>query len=1534
MAKEGKLVSSLLSNWKAKRKKPTVEKIIKQERSGKLPLSPGQRKLWFLQQLFPENPFYNYSELHTFKGNLKVDILKKSLNALYNKHEILRSSYTIENGEPVLKIKTDYKIEIVETDFSTLDFEKRKSSADTLINKERNSFFNFLKDELARFLLIKLDTDHYYFLINIHHIVVDEWSMEIFRNELAQNYKALINEQTIKHTPLETQYPDYASWKNSQKVNEIQLEFWKKKLNGELTNLNLPTDFKRPLTPSFKGASINSTLSKELSSKVIALSKKMQVTPFNLLLSVFYILLHKYTGQKDILIGTPISNREKTSLEKTIGFFNDTVVLKSTINNTSSFNDFVSQVSKNVLEAFENKDIAFDTLVQEINPERSLSINPFFQVMFLYNNAAKKPFFSEDLEFDYKVLGADASKFDITLFVTNENDILSTRLEYATDLFENKTIERIQDHFKLLLEYLVSNETVQLNSIPMQTKEEEILFFKKNIDSLTTFNEFKSIDKIISSYANKTPNATAVSYKEKSLSYLELKEKSNIIAQEIIQKCNGSKAIIGLCVDRSLTMITGLIGILKAGCAYLPIDPDYPTERINYIIEDSKASFILTTTHLKSALTSVDSNFILLDNIYRKDKKESLPEIKSDDNAYIIYTSGSTGKPKGVPISHGNIIRSTAGRIAYYPNNPSSFLLMSSISFDSSKAGIFWTLCTGGNLVISEKRLEQDIMSLENVILENKVSHILMLPSLYSIILENAELTNLKSLNTVIVAGEACSLDLCKLHFNALEKTNLFNEYGPTEATVWCLAHQIKKEDLNKTTIPIGKTVAGATAHILNDTMQFVPYGASGNLYIGGPNLSKGYFNRPKLTQSFFVSAPWDSDYTIYKTGDVARYDINGDIEFLGRSDNQLKIRGFRVELSEIEKVLMQLNSIDNAIVMAETNTIKRLVAYVKTNTNFSEQEAKIFLKNKLPDYMVPSNMVVVEEFPYLPNGKVDRKQLSKLKPKKTKSTISKTKQKATSESEKILTKVWQEVLNINPIGVNDNFFEIGGDSILSIQVIAKARKEGLELSPNQLFENQTIAELAFFIDHNREVASTNKTIEGNVPLSPIQHWFFETHKNAPHYWNQAMRIEEIPKEASSIINEISKEIITQHDALRLTFKKEKNDWVAIVKKPDELNFYLKTDLSREKDKEAAIQRYFLKTQEELSLSNGCLFKVLHFNMGEEKKDVCLFFAHHLIIDVVSWKIVTEQIKSLIKVKVKRDAINLPKRTTSIKKWVEHLKELNLKNELDYWLKQEKEISPLPFKNDGVLPLLSKDIKVVTTTLDNNTTNFLVSKANESYSTRTEELLFSALTETICEWSGNTSVHIYLERHGRETKGTKYDFSNTVGWFTSFFPIKIERETGDLGSKIIAVKEQIRKIPNGGIGYGVLKYLQNKISKNNTEPAIVFNYLGNLDNGATEETNELNSKPIFENVHHKLSERNYILEINLFITAAKLYIRLGYGEKFIETKEAENLLNQFKTNIELFVDHCTNQEERRYSPSDFSDVDLNQDDLDNLLSNL
>lgn len=1094
---------SVLDQWKNRKNKVSSSLALLARKEGQIPVaSYAQQRLWLLQQMDIENPFYQYGHIYKVNGTLNKAFLMKSLQLMVDRHEILRTNFVKGTNDVKLKIHTKRQLQFNQFDVS------KEHEAYRIADQEVLKIYDLSQDFLIRLAMITFSENKHWLVLSMHHIIGDRGSMDMLTKAFFESYVSFCNKETVFSKPLSIQYADFALWQRTQKTKPEDLSYWKDKLSGNLPILDLPLDHKRPQQLSYTGAILSKKLSPELSTQIRKLAKDRGTTLFVLLLTAFKILLHRYSNQKDIIVGSPFINRDKVELEKLLGFFNETLVLRTQLSGELSFNDCLELVKKTNLEAFEHKNVPFDELVRAIQPIRYENINPLFQAMFLFNKANDKVLKYGGLEIEEEVMDIGVSKFDLSLFATDHENYIETAFEFSLDLFEGSTIESMLSALELILKGIINNPSLSIARIPILTEEEEQKVLVDWNDTTVPMPDFYPVHKTIEGMANLFPDKTAVVFQENTLSYLELDKQANVLATRLLKEGIKPNASIGLYIDRGVEMIAGIVGILKARATYIPLDPDYPADRIAYMLKDAQISTVVTLSRLKKKLEADQSiQTIYLDKIANDNVKHTatLPDFstksKATDQAYIIYTSGSTGMPKGVSISHENLWHSTLSRFYFYHSKPESFLLLSSFSFDSSVAGIFWTLCSGGKLVISPKRIEQDVSLLASLIAKHQVSHTLLLPSLYSAILKDAELKRLSSLKNVIVAGEACSQALIQQHYDCLEATDLYNEYGPTEASVWCIAHQLLPTE--KTFVPIGRPIANTQVYILNKQLQLAPIGVTGALYIGGLGLSKGYLGRAGLTKEKFIPHPFSKKIgaRVYKTGDLARYHKDGRIEFLGRADNQVKIRGFRVELGEIEKALMEHNQLNEAIVVVYQGEGKtqRLIAYVAPDKNITGVPFDQFLKEKLPGYMVPSLFIELAAFPRLPNGKINKHKL----PNPTGySIISKDNFVAASTPfEHQLKDVWESVLNVNSIGVNDNFFSIGGDSILSIQIVSKARDVGLLLRPNQLFEHQTIAELAKSIEGKEIVQSIEQSVlpienPSVYPLSYLQKAFLFSSNN------------------------------------------------------------------------------------------------------------------------------------------------------------------------------------------------------------------------------------------------------------------------------------------------------------------------------------------------------------------------------------------------------------------------------------------------------
>ena len=1076
---------------------------------------------------------------------------------------------------------------------------------------------------------------------------------------------------------------------------------------------------------------------------------------------------------------------------------------------------------------------------------------------------------------------------------------------------------------------------------------------------------------MIEQQAQKQPDQLAVIGVDKSYTYGEIDRRANQLARHLRQLGVGAGTIVGLCVERSADMILGILGILKAGGAYLPLDPTYPLKRLAFMLEDAGATVIVTHQDYTERLPAGnDTKPVCLDTQWDQIAKHSTEPISNsadgDHLAYVIYTSGSTGKPKGVPITHKNLVHSTLARLNYYPVPVQRFLLLSSFAFDSSVVGIFWSLCQGGTLVLPEQRIEQDIVGLADLIQQQAISHTLCLPTLYNLLLRYANPNQLTSLQTVIVAGEVCPKDLVQAHHERLPKTQLYNEYGPTEGTVWSTVYEVPAQ-FHGIQVPIGKPIANTQAFILDPHLRPVPIGVKGELYIGGIGLAQGYLNRPDLTADRFIDHTFENgvEVRLYRTGDLARFQPDGNIVFLGRADDQVKIRGYRIELAEIEASLQAHSDIREAAVLAHTRTndqaldiidpenlqkkrpasqTKQLVAYIVAQEGRFPPDGEAlrhFLREYVPEYMLPNRFIPLDKLPRTPNDKLDRQALPD--PDEDWDVFADDVVLPRNPIEEKLAEIWQTVLGLDTIGIHDNFFEVGGDSILSIQIMAKVSQAGLKLAPNQIFQHQTIAELARVVGTDSSPQAEQTEVTGIVPLTPIQHWFFEQALTNPQQWNLAFLLEVPAEFQAQPFEKAINHVISHHDALRLEFDHTEAGWqqqIVDLQKDTKLEMVDLSALSVDAQK-AAIQDNALRLNASFDLGQAPMFKACLFRLHKDQLRRLLIVVHHLMIDVISWQILLEDLETAYQHLSQGNPVELPAKTTSYKQWAETLVQVAQSKQnqavLAYWLAGDRQsIKKLPVKVSEKGKNTEGSAKTVTVTLTVEETQHFLYDVAATYRTHANDLLLAALTAALGRWIGPGKILIGLEGHGREAVDQQLDLSRTIGWFTAFYPIILPiAAVTNYGDHIKVVKERLRRVPNNGLDYGIARYLGGEPAiidqLKSFQPEILFNYLGQFDQmmGANGQFKVLSTH--LDGTRSEDNERNHLLDINAMITKRQLTAIWTYSPHYHDSETIIRVATNFIEALQAIIHHCLAPDAGGYTPSDFPEANLNQKALDDLL---
>ena len=1111
---------------------------------GPLPLSYAQQRLWFIDQMEPGSALYNIPLAGKVSGVLDKNALQKSFNEIVRRHEVLRARFAVSEGIPVVEIVADQQLTIEEIDLRGLSESERRAEAMGLAEAETAIGFDLVRGPLIRMKLLQMGEEDHVLLMTIHHIVSDGLSFKNFFAELGSLYEAYIKGAESPLEELEIQYSDFAAWQRQWlqgKTLDDQLAYWTKHLAG-LQVLDLPTDYPRPAMPHHRGANIRFEMSAELTAKLKELSSRQEATLFMVMLAAFDALLFRYSGQEDIAVGSPIANRNRKEIENLIGFFVNTLVLRADVTHKPSFVELLHRVKKATLDAYANQDLPFEKLVEAISPERDISRTPLFQVVFAMQSAPLAEVPLGGLKLQLFNVNSNTAKFDLTLGVVEDGGTFKASLEYNTDLFEPDTAQRMVDHYVTLLAAIVSEPDRPIVHLPMLTEAEQRQLAEWN-QTDAEWPEDKCLPDFFEEQVRRIPDAVAVEFQGQQLSYQELDRRSNQLGRYLQKLGAGPEVRVGICLERGLDLIVSLMAVQKAGAAYVPLDPNYPAERVSYMLEDSQASVLLTQSSLVDRMPAFAGQVVNLDAQLESISHEShVPPLRRSlpqNLAYVIYTSGSTGKPKGVAISHSSVAAFISWcRQTFSPLELSGILASTSICFDVSIFETFVPLSCGGTLIVVGNVL--DVERMQN---PERVKVISTVPSAMR------ELVAMKaipaSVMTVNLGGEAVPVGLAPQIYEGTNVERVLNMYGPTEDTTYSTCAWLPREA--DVTVPIGRPITNSKVYVLDTEMQQVPVGVTGDIYISGAGLARGYLTHPEWTAEKFIPNPFSNDPgdRLYRVGDLGKYRVDGQLGYLGRNDFQVKVRGHRIELGEIETAFEEIEQIAQAVVMAREKEQgeKELVAYLVISSEISESEIREKLRNRLPDYMLPSIFVRMESLPLTPNGKIDRRALPA--PTSSLRTNAGGYVAPASPLEELLADIWAQVLGLERIGVDDNFFARGGHSLLATQVVARMRNAlNVDIPLPRIFETPTIAALAAWIE--QKLQGTTEKVAPIVPvpredstvLSYTQKrlWFIsELEPDGPSYnLPAAVRIEG-PLDVPALQKGLQ-EVVRRHQALRPRF--------------------------------------------------------------------------------------------------------------------------------------------------------------------------------------------------------------------------------------------------------------------------------------------------------------------------------------------------------------------------------------------------------------
>jgi len=1040
------------------------------------PLSFAQQRLWFFQQMYPESPAYNMPVAIRLRGQLRVDHLQAALNELALRHEVLRTSIDLIDGQPAQVVSQPSEIKLLVEDLSGLPESEREIEGRRLASEEIDRIFDFKRGPFWRSKLYRLGAQDHVLILVLHHIICDGWSLDVLINEMSVFYRKHATGESPSLPELPVQYADYSVWQREWLQGpelEKQLAYWREQLSDAPPVLALPFDNPRPQVQTLQGAHVSFIVPLTLSVKLRQLCWNEGITLFMLLLAAFQVLLARCCAQKDVLVGTPIAGRNRKEVENLIGFFVNTLVLRTDLSGNPSVRELLRRVREVCLEAYAHAELPFERLVEELQPERNLSHSPVFQVMFaLQNTPADAVFKLPGIEISPFALDVRTAPFDLTLNVEEVGENIYGRLRYNVDLFEAESIRRMADHYLTMLESIVDGLDLSIAELTLLKPAERQRLLRQWNDTKRDFPPAAGVHELFEKQAELVPDQIALVFEDQKLTYAELNRKANQLAHHLRGLGISADRPVAICIRRSLEMVIGLLGVLKAGGAYVPLDTTAPRERLSFMLEETGAAVLLTEAVLAPLLPATSARVISLDDdwplINEASGDNPVSELAPENLAYIIYTSGSTGKPKGVMVSHGNLLNSILAQYALLREPIGSTLLLMSYVFDGSLLSIFCSLCQGASLVIPGEGQQTDPAHVARLIAEHRIPHIFTVPSFYSLLLEHVAAKPLETLRVVHLGAENCPPQLVDRHYQLHPQSELLNEYGPTEATIWCTQYPCRLPTSGRP-IPVGRPVSNAEIYLLDERLEPVPVGVRGEMYVGGRGIARGYLNGSNLTAEKFIPHPFSSEpgARLYRTGDMARLDADGNIVFLGRQDQQVKLRGYRIELGEIEIKLGECEGVREAVVIIREDTPghRRLVAYIVKDGELQPPVAELrdHLKSRLPDYMIPAAFVFLDHLPLTRTEKLDRKALPS--PDDARLAPGEELVAPHTNLERLLAECWQEILGVKQIGIHENFFDLGGDSLRAALLIHKLQEQlGDYIYVVALFEAPTIATMAAYL--------------------------------------------------------------------------------------------------------------------------------------------------------------------------------------------------------------------------------------------------------------------------------------------------------------------------------------------------------------------------------------------------------------------------------------------------------------------------------------
>ncbi|MBA6304369.1 non-ribosomal peptide synthetase [Colwellia sp. MB02u-14] len=1547
------------------------------------PATPTQQGMVFHSLLDPQA--YTTQVSLTLKGKLDTKLFKSAWEAVINRHEALRTALPDVDNEIMHQlVVSDYELNWQQIDFRQLSADEQQSEIKHFIENDRKQGFSFAQSPLMRFTFWRNSDENYQLLWSHHHVLLDGWCLPLIFSEVMSCYQASLEGKTLT-LAAPVSYENYIEWLSLQDEDSA-IYYWQQSLQGIESRTVLAIENMANEQTETGLKEIDFSIDEATTKRLNKYAKESSTTLNAIVQGIWAYILQQYSGNDSVLFGTTVSGRpaDLIDVDSMIGLFINTLPVRVDVDSEQPIKDWLKTLHKNQVYREENAFLPLHVIQKNTGIANGESL---FDSLIVFENypvdaALKQLAASSDLQIE-NVEAMEKTNYGLQL-VVEPGDQLAFKFRYQSERYSSGSVQAFIKHIHLLIEQITTGKELTVGDLSLLKMEDKNQLLNKWNDTDVGSPSNKCIHQLIEAQVEISPDAIATEYEGEVLSYRELNDRSNQLARLLLSEGVKSDMIVGLCMERSTEMVISIFGILKAGAAYMPMDPENPSNRLNYILNDSKVDIILSQLHLADRLPVEHQTLLCLDSpeiLQRIDQQEianpvDLSDVNQSNLAYVIYTSGSTGQPKGVMVEHAALVNRINWMQSAYPIDEADCVLQKTpYNFDVSVWEFLWPLMTGAKMVLAKPGGHKNPEYLVDLIRSSKVTTLHFVPSMLSIMLSGANWESCKEVKQVFSSGEALPYELQKRFFDSGSQAALINLYGPTEAAIDVSYWNCNKKS-NLGIVPIGKPIDNIQLYVLDSKLNPLPVGVFGELHIGGVGLARGYLNNPDLTDEKFIENPFDNiasnrlpsnkspSRKLYKTGDLARWLPNGNIEYLSRLDGQIKIRGQRIELGEIESTLLactelagkELNikvlkycSVD---VREEHPGVKRLVAYIVANdenTNNVDETVLIeslrdIVKTNLPEYMVPSAFILLDELPVTSNGKLDRKALAKLK---ITTQVTNKYVAPVTEVERAIALIWGNILAVEKVGLTDNFFDLGGDSIIAIQIIARMKASGLKVTMQQFFEMKTIVKLALVTEESVSQIS-QAPVEGDVMLTPIQSWFFDGEHKEFSYWNQSVLFTLGKQVQSALIVETLEYLVAHHDGLRSQFVQSEEGWQQKVLSEQQFNganVFEQHDIFDEikalGNISVAIEAKINKLQGSLSLKDGPLWKVVRLSIDNTESDRLIFIFHHLIIDGMSWRILLEDFVSTFEQLAtgkltKNPPPTLPMKTTSFKAWAEQLELYSqskaVNDALPYWQENAaQEILALPTdKNTG--PNLEGSAREVKVRLNETDTHTLLKEVNVAYRSQINDVLLTALTRVISNFSGDPRCVISIEGHGREMIDSDIDLSRTLGWFTTMFPVQLRWDSDEWGEGLLSIKDQLNQIPHKGLSYGLLKHIR-KNELLNVKPAqVAFNYLGQFDGVLGNKIGlELADESTGLN-RHPASPRDPLIEVEGLIINGELEIRWLYSSHHYEENTITDLANEYVESLQSLIAYCLKPEHGGACATDFKNNLLSTSQMRSLIA--